>query len=957
MCIEQIRLAKLLNFSCVRMVVLSGFFLLSLPLEIGAEELDSFPGGPEISENVVGKSSVEFQGTSSIVAAPVLVAPAAALGPGLATIGLNFQMSQSGGGGDTTFRPPDTMGAVGPDHIVEMINGRYEIYDKITATVLESRTLNSFWVNVAGLTIPANSCQADNTCSISGADCSVNACANNFTFDPRIVYDFRTDKWYAISVDAALGGDNDFYLARSDTNDPTGNWEGVKFDSDTVGPQEFHDYPTFSVDADAVSTCTQDFDSGNGGGGVESCYSIPLSDVMASPPSVGNITRFESSPPNLPSVSGSIQPVLSFEAPDGTTPILGVSGGAIVRGDITGAGAAGAALGATSAIAGDPGHANPPAARQPAVDLLATIENVAPRFGGNVVEFGDSLWAVHSVQGSGSNSALRWYEIEESTNSLLQSGLIEDTNEDFHEPSISVNSRGDVVIGYTCSGPSRSPSTCISLGETTAGITTFDPPMVTTAGAGTYYRLVRGRNRWGDYSATVLDPSDECTFWTFQEFVAVDGGNNVGPGGDGMPGGGDDIPGGQYGTQVTEIVINSCAEADMVLTKVDNPDPVVAGANLTYTLNVQNNGASRAFNVTVNDTFSSDVSFVSANGTNWSCNHAAGLITCDWLGGNPAGSLANGEGTNPITITVTVAHDLVFNGGNSVSNTAETASDTDDPNSANNEETESTAVVAETDLDIESFTAVNPPDEILVGQDIPITLRKQVSNHGPSWPVNAEVTVNATPPTDSTIVPGNATQAVFIPELNTTVQVDENFTVNCGAASNHIWQFVNEIQPTDPNTTDPNQSNNTQALDLPIECVVPVTINIAPGSNPNSKQRLKGTAPVAVLTTQAGENGNPLAFDATLIDPLSVRFGPPEIFDIDALGATEFHGRGHLEDSLELDEVTRDGDTDMVLHFKMKDTSLQPTDTEACIKGSYTDATGTHQFFGCDAIRFPPGSK
>ncbi len=939
----------------VGIVVVSGFFLLSSSFGVGAVDLDSMPGGTEISEDV-GGGSAELKSASAVLDSTALVAPAA-LGPGLATIGLNFQMSQSGAGGDTSFRPPDTMGAVGPDHIVEMINGRYEIYDKITAAVLDSRSLNSFWTNVAGLTIPANFCQADNTCSIDGLDCSVNACANNFTFDPRIVYDFRTNRWYAISIDAALGGDNDFYLARSDTDDPTGNWQAVKFDSDTLGVQEFHDYPTLSVDADAVTTCTQDFSSGNGGGGVESCYSIPLVDVMASPPSVTNISRFESNPANLPSVAGSVQPALSFEAPDSTTPFLGVNSGAIIRGDITGAGAAGASLGATSAITGDPGHASPPAARQPAVDPLAALENVAPRFVGNVVEFGNSLWAVHAVQGSGSNSAIRWYEIEESSNTLLQTGLLEDTNEDFHEPSITVNGRGDVVVGYTCSGPNRSPSTCLSVGETVGGVTTFDPPIVTTAGAGSYYQLVRGRNRWGDYSATVMDPSDDCTFWTFQEFVAVDGGNNVGPGGDGMPGGGDDIQGGEYGTQVTEVVINSCAEADMVLTKSDSPDPVVAGTNLTYTLDVQNNGASRAFNVTVNDTLSSDVTFVSASGTSWSCGHAAGLVTCDWLGGNPVGSLANGEVADSISITVTVDHDLVFNGGNSVSNTADTASDTDDPNSVNNEDTESTAVVAETDLDIESFTAVNPPDEILVGQDIPITLSKEVSNHGPSWPVNTEVTVVATAPADSTIDPENATQAVFIPELNKTVTVEENFTVNCGAASNHVWQFTNTIEPTDPNTTDPNVSNNTEMLDVHIECVVPVTINIAPGSDPNSQQRLKGTVPVAVLTTLAGEYGNPVAFDATLIDPLSVRFGPAEIFDNDALGAMEFHGKGHLEDSRELDEITKDGDTDMVLHFKMKDSSLQATDTEACVKGSYTDATGTHQFFGCDVVRFPPGSK
>ena len=173
-------------------------------------------------------------------------------------------MSQSGV--DTGFRPPDTMGAVGPDHIVEMINGRFEIYNKQTSAVMDSRSLNSFWVNIAGLTIPPNSCQANNTCSIDGADCSMNPCANNNTFDPRIVYDFLTNRWFAVSLDRALGTfDNDIFVARSDTSDPTGTWAGVKFDSDTQGVQEFHDYETLSVDADALTSCTQDFDIGNGG--------------------------------------------------------------------------------------------------------------------------------------------------------------------------------------------------------------------------------------------------------------------------------------------------------------------------------------------------------------------------------------------------------------------------------------------------------------------------------------------------------------------------------------------------------------------------------------------------------------------------------------------------------------------------------------------------------------------
>jgi hypothetical protein len=63
-----------------------------------------------------------------------------------------------------------------------------------------------------------------------------------------------------------------------------------------------------------------------------------------------------------------------------------------------------------------------------------------------VVEQGDSLWAVHTVRGSGLNSALRWYEIDEPTNTLLQTGLIEDLLQDYIDASIAVNAFGQVVI-------------------------------------------------------------------------------------------------------------------------------------------------------------------------------------------------------------------------------------------------------------------------------------------------------------------------------------------------------------------------------------------------------------------------------------------------------------------------------------------------------------------------------
>lgn len=94
--------------------------------------------------------------------------------------------------------------------------------------------------------------------------------------------------------------------------------------------------------------------------------------------------------------------------------------------------------------------------------------------------------------------------------------------------------------------------------------------------------------------------------------------------------------------------------------------------------------------------------------------------------------------------------------------------------------------------------------------------------------------------------------------------------------------------------------------------VTQVSIDIKPGSFPNSiNPKSKGVIPVAILTTDT--------FDATTVDPLSVKFGPN--------GATEAHGRGHTED------VNGDGKLDMVLHFNTQKTGIQCGDTSASLTG------------------------
>jgi hypothetical protein len=83
---------------------------------------------------------------------------------------------------------------------------------------------------------------------------------------------------------------------------------------------------------------------------------------------------------------------------------------------------------------------------------------------------------------------------------------------------------------------------------------------------------------------------------------------------------------------------------------------------------------------------------------------------------------------------------------------------------------------------------------------------------------------------------------------------------------------------------------------------------------------------VAILTTKT--------FDATTVDPASVKFGPK--------GATEAHGQGHTED------VNGDGQLDLVPHFRTQQTGINCGDTSASLTGKTFDGQAIE---GTDSIK------
>jgi len=390
--------------------------------------------------------------------------------------------------------------------------------------------------------------------------------------------------------------------------------------------------------------------------------------------------------------------------------------------------------------------------------------------------------------------------------------------------------------------------------------------------------------------------------------------------------------------------------ADLRVSKQDSPDPVAAGEQLVYTIEVTNDGPADAFNVNVKDTLPNGVAYTSDTG-NCLQGPAAGTLTCS------LGDLQS-SATKSFNVTVLVDEDLVYNAGGplTITNTAIASSDQDDPNLPNNIASEDTQVRAEADAAIVSFDAVAPPPEVIIGQAVDLTLRKVITNYGPSSPVDVTVSRTATAPSGSSVTPMTSSEvapAVTKDEMRT---VDESFTITCGAPGEQTFSFANSIMLTNPADLDPDLTNNTATATVTVECILPVAINIKPGSFPNSiNPNNNGVIPIAILTTSKGEYGTPFDFDASSIDPASVRFGPYDEVWAGTGGASIAHKHGHLEDSIELDETTMDGDLDLVLHFRTQETGIEAGDVEACAKGAFTGAGGAvYHFFGCDLIRIVP---
>jgi len=270
------------------------------------------------------------------------------------------------------------------------------------------------------------------------------------------------------------------------------------------------------------------------------------------------------------------------------------------------------------------------------------------------------------------------------------------------------------------------------------------------------------------------------------------------------------------------------AEADLVLTKSDAPDPVLAGNTLTYRLTVANNGSSTAVDVNVTDSLPSEVGFVSAtisngSGTCVEFTSPPNTVSCD------LNDLDPGEYVE-VFIDVLVYPSVPD--GTVITNTAMVTATTFDPDTDNNEVSITTTVNAEADLWMEktgNFLTGQPSGtvqyDLTVHNDPGCTQdAPQVCGTGGPSDAQAVTVSDSFPVTAKKLRFEFASPGCVYSEATHSATCDLG-TVPVGTSVTVVFQFdakgklglQTNSATVSSTTTDPNGSNNTDSFTMDIK--------------------------------------------------------------------------------------------------------------------------------------------
>jgi len=397
--------------------------------------------------------------------------------------------------------PPDTSGAVGPEHLVVMLNTEFAVQAR-RGRVLKQVLLKDFWK-------PAG--------------------ASN-VFDPRVVYDPRSRRYFATAIAEGQTTNSMILIGVSSTSDPAGDWRLLTLKADPTG-KVWADFPNLGFNRTWLGVSFNMHTVGETNLFVRSDLYIldKAALVSAQNPS---IKKFEDS-------NGfTLVPAVNH---GGTEPNLYVVCDVPARNRLRIARIQGA-LGSETYAAG---HAlTPPVPAWGFWNVTSEQPNgtnLSPQKGTSTSIFpndariqsvqyrNSSLWVAHHVfMDLGTpkeRTSIQWWNVS-LAGAIAQRGLIDDPSglEHYSFPSLAVNRSNDVLVGFSRFSKETYASAAYAhrMGSEPAGLMSL--PQTYKAGEAPYVRIrIRGRNSWGDYSAACVDPLNDQDMWTMQEYASTRG--------------------------------------------------------------------------------------------------------------------------------------------------------------------------------------------------------------------------------------------------------------------------------------------------------------------------------------------------------------------------------------------------------------------------------------------------
>jgi hypothetical protein len=420
--------------------------------------------------------------------------------------------------------PPDPVGAVGPNHYVEMVNLTFGVYSKTGTLLLGPVDTGTLW---SGFAIP---------------DCT------DPSGDPIVLYDQFADRWLLTQF-TTRGPIYYDCVAISTSGDPTGSYFRYAFSTGV----NFPDYPKYGVWTDSYVITTREF-----GPTIEygiGVYGLEKNKMINGQPA--RSVRFfidGNVPEQLPLVGDGLLPAYidGKQKPmnDATIPLVGTQDD-------------GASYGATfdalniwdlsvkwrstpvatlslntqiSVAAFDSVFPCSPSSRdclpQPGIvnraqylDILSYRQRPTWRLAYRNFKDYEALVTNQSVEAAPGVAGVRWYEIRRigSTYSLFQQGTYA-PGDGVHRwmGSIAQDEKGDMALGYSVVN-----GTDVFPGIRYTGRMAGDPSGQMTLGEGV---IINGtgvqtttNSRWGDYTSMNIDPVDDCTFWYVNEYYTAAG--------------------------------------------------------------------------------------------------------------------------------------------------------------------------------------------------------------------------------------------------------------------------------------------------------------------------------------------------------------------------------------------------------------------------------------------------